>query len=363
MKVLVVSNMFPSKKVPNYGTFVKNFCDQFNEIGIDYDKVVKTKDNNKIISYIIYYFKVSFYGVFKSYDVIYVHYASHNALPLLIISKIKKVKIFTNVHGGDVLPQSQIHRKMQKFTKRLLTISEKVVVPSIYFKNLMVDMYKLPEEKIHIYPSAGVNEKLFYPYSPDNKKLRHLEDFDVVLEKGIDYIGFVGRLESGKGWATFLKAIHILKRERKFINKKVIIVGYGNQYNRFVELINKYNLQEVVVYIQSLPQNKLPVIYNLLSVFCFPSEAKESLGLVALEALACGVPVIASNHAAPNYYIKDGYNGFKFEKGNAVDLANKLEYFFNLSNEKVSRLRKNACKSGSVYYSNNIQKQLENIFK
>lgn len=362
MKILVISNMYPSDKVPNYGTFVKNFCNQLDEIGLQYDKVVKTKDSNKIISYIIYYLKVFFHVLFKKYEVIYVHYASHNALPLLIINKIKKIKVYTNVHGGDVVPQTFVQRKMQKYTKKLLEISEKVIVPSTYFKNLMKEMYMLPEQKIHIYPSAGVNNKHFYPFSKSDKRLDQLEG--LYIENGVDYVGFVGRLEHGKGWNTFLEAIYLLKKEQKFKNKKVIIVGNGVQYNAFNQLINKYNLEKDVIHIKSLPQDKLPALYNILSVFCFPTERKaESLGLVALEALSCGIPVIASDYAAPKYYIKDGFNGFKFEKGNARSLANKLEYFFNLPNETKKILRKNAFNSSSVFYTDNIRDQLENIFK
>lgn len=360
MKILVISNMYPSGKVPNYGTFVKNFCDHLDEIGINYSKVVKTKDSNKIISYIMYYLKVFYHILFNKYDVIYVHYASHNALPLLILNKLKRIKIYTNVHGGDVVPQTNIQRKMQKFTKRLLHISEKVIVPSMYFRNLMEEMYNIPKRKINIYPSAGVNNELFYPYS----KGERLKLEEINIEENIDYIGYIGRLEAGKGWDTFLKAIHMLKSEGKLENKKIIMIGNGVQHEEYMGLIKDYNLNSDVIYIESLPQDQLPIIYNFLSVFCFPTERKgESLGLVALEALACGVPVISSDYAAPQYYIKEGYNGFKFEKGNSRLLADKIYNFFNLPDKKVSLIRKNAYETGSTYYSNNIKSELEVIFE
>ena len=57
MKILVVSNMFPSKKNPSYGTFVKNFCDQLEELKIDFDISVMKKSKgkvSKIVSYIFF---------------------------------------------------------------------------------------------------------------------------------------------------------------------------------------------------------------------------------------------------------------------------------------------------------------------
>lgn len=363
MKILVISNMYPSKDVPNYGTFVKNFCDQLNDINIDHVKVVMTKSKNKIISYLLYYIKIFFYVLFKKneYDLIYVHYASHNAVPLLILSKIKKIKIYTNVHGGDIVPQTKTQQKMQKYTKKLLEISNKIIVPSKYFQNLIVNRYNIAENKIVIYPSAGVNEEIFFPYS--NKMKNNLLIDEIKIKDDIEYIGFVGRIESGKGWDTFLKAINKIKSEGEFKDKKAIIIGNGVEYNEFTNLVNKLNLSSDIITIKSLPQNELPKVYNSLSVFCFPTEREgESLGLVALEALACSVPVIASDFAAPKDYIIEGYNGYKFEKGNPDELASKIHKYFKLSNEEIDMLRKNAYVTGSNFYRKTLVNKLERVF-
>lgn len=360
MRILVISNMYPSNKVPNYGTFVKNFCNQLDELNINYKKVVMTKDSNKIFSYLFYYIKICFHVLFSKYDYVYVHYASHNALPLLLLKKIKNFHVFTNVHGGDVVPQTSMQRKMQKYTMELLEISRKVIVPSLYFKNLMIAKYNISQEKITIYPSSGVNNKVFFPYSVDQKQNIHFDNIN--KNSNISYIGFVSRIESGKGWDTFLNAISLLKEKGFLLNKKVIIVGNGKEYDQFVELITNLDLSKHIILFQSLPQEKLADIYNILSVFCFPTEREgESLGLVGLEALACGVPVIASNFAAPKDYIIDNYNGFKFEKGNSAELAKKLEEYFDLSIEERRKISQNAYLSCADYFSETLKEKLKLI--
>lgn len=362
MKILVVSNMYPSDKVPNYGTFVKNFCDELTKINLNFDKVVIKKKSVKpigIITYLNYYFKIILILLFKKYDRVYVHYASHSALPLILMNKIKMLSIYTNVHGGDAVPQTETQKKMQKYTKKLLEISTKVIVPSSYFKKIINENYNIPENKIEIYPSAGVKEEYFYPYSPSDKKGIKIQG--KVLNKENKYIGFIGRIEQGKGWDVYLKAIYKLKKENKLSGIKSIIIGSGEEYNKFLNEITKFGLENDVILINTVSQNKLSEIYNCLDVFCFPITGKESLGLVALEAMACGIPVISSDYAAPKDYIIEGYNGFKFEVGNFDELSNKLDKFFNLSSSKLNQLRKNAYNTGSNFYTKSIQKELKKI--
>src|SRR5699024_8402722 len=127
--------------------------------------VIKKKLNKSIglSVYLKHYLKIIYSLFFKRYNKVYVHYASHNALPLILMNKFKKIDIYTNVHGGDVVPQTHAQKKMQKYTKKLLQISSKVVVPSLYFKELITSVYGISDYKVEIYPSAGIKKELFYP--------------------------------------------------------------------------------------------------------------------------------------------------------------------------------------------------------
>lgn len=71
-------------------------------------------------------------------------------------------------------------------------------------------------------------------------------------------------------------------------------------------LEKRLNVEENLIRFDLLPQEELVSIYNVSDAFIFPTRREgESLGLVAIEAMACGTPVIASDFAAPKYYVQE----------------------------------------------------------
>jgi glycosyltransferase involved in cell wall biosynthesis len=112
-----------------------------------------------------------------------------------------------------------------------------------------------------------------------------------------------------------------------------------------------------------LDQKKLFDIYNRIDILIFPTKREgESLGLVALEAMACGTPVIASNFAAPKYYVIDGVNGYKFEISNVESLVFKIYSFYKLSLNNKNKLSNSARKTAAKFSSDESLKRLEKIF-
>lgn len=88
------------------------------------------------MSYIKFYLEIVIKLLCYKYEIVYIHYPSHSCLPILLVSKIKKIKIYTNVHGSDVVPQTTTQNKMLKYTKKIIKKSARIIVPSLYFKNL-----------------------------------------------------------------------------------------------------------------------------------------------------------------------------------------------------------------------------------
>lgn len=364
MKILIVSNMYPDKNNPSYGVFVKRFCNQIEKIGIDYDKSVMYKENSKLkklIRYIMFYIITILKIMFKRYDLVYIHYASHSGLPVLLMRKIKHFKIYTNVHGSDVVPENSKQEKFQKFTKKLMCISDKIIVPSEYFKDYIIKKYLIEEQDIYIYPSAGINPQVFYKY--DKIKKNEIKMNLKISNNNEIIIGFVGRIAYGKGWDTFIKALNDLNIKLPDLRFKAIIVGEGSEEKKLNYLITNTNLDDRVVRLGLLSQEKLADIYNCLSIFIFPTEREgESLGLVALEAMACGVPAIASDFAAPKYYIKDELNGYKFTVKEFKDLSAKIEKYIFLTEDEKYILSRNAHVTASEYFEDNLLEKLKKIF-
>ena len=96
-------------------------------------------------------------------------------------------------------------------------------------------------------------------------------------------------------------------------------------------MIKTLGLEEKVIHFPLLPQSSLAYVYNAIEAFVFPTKRKgESLGLVGLEAMACGAPVIGSQIGGLKDYIIDGKNGLFFEPKNVEELASQLQAFINL---------------------------------
>lgn len=361
MKILMISNMYPSEKFPSYGVFIKNFETALIENGLDIEKAVMTKTNNKIfklLKYIGHYINVIVKILFHKYDVIYVNYVSHNAIPVLIASRFKKIKIYANLHGSDLVPQRKSQEKFQKYTRKILLKSKKVVVPSNYFKNLVNEMYTINKDKIVVYESGGVNTKKFSLLSEDEVKRLKCK-YKVAENSRI--IGYVGRIDTKKGWDVFLKSINELSKNGKLEKKSVVVVGGGGQISEYLKYVNQNNLDEYIVHFDLLAQEELSNMYNIIDIFIFPTLG-ESLGLVGLEAMYSNCAIVGSDIGALREYIFDGKNGYKFTPGNSQILSRYINDLLNMTEEKFVKMKLEARMISEKYTSESISKKIKDIF-
>jgi len=362
-KVLVVSNMYPSKGFPSYGVFVRNSCEQLGDLGVRYDISVLTKTNNKlvkILKYILFYVLTFLKCLCGKYDLVYVHYPSFSARPVLIARHFRKFEMITNIHGTDAAPQTPQQEKMLKYTVAAMKCSKAVVVPSVYFKHLLIAKYHVTGDRILVYPSGGIDEKLFYEFDPERKQ-------QLKQEYGVDQsecvIGFVSHILKIKGWDVFVDALEQCAELR---NRKVsvLMVGSGAEDALLAERLANLpdDLKKKIIRFPQVDQQKLAELYNLMDVFVFPTVCRESLGLVAIEAMACGAPVFASDYAAPKHYVINAFNGYKFEKGNAGALAKLLENYLTGKADREA-LKKGAKETASQYSREKARESLKTLFQ
>lgn len=361
--MLLVSNMYPSKKAPNYGVFVKNTEQLLRRAGIDAGTIVLHKQFHKsikLLSYAGYYMKIIVLPFFKHYDLVYVHYAAQNAWPVLFLKKLKKnLPVIVNVHGSDVVPETTRQEKFQPAVSRLMKTADKIIAPSHYFKQLVADKYQVAAGKVAVFPSGGVDHRLFFPNKGGESQSRAYG-----LEPGKAYVGYVGRIDPGKGWEIFIRALAGLKAETDFFaRQKAVIAGDGRDYQKMVDQIAAAGLQKDVTLLGMRPQSQLKDIYNCLSVFCFPTMRQaESLGLVGLEAMACGVPVIASRIGGIQDYLEDGVNGLFFSPGNAEELAAKIIEYTKFSDQKKNAMKAACLETAARYDSEAIEPAFVRLF-
>ncbi len=349
MKILVIANMFPSKEYPSYGIFVKNHVCILEKASSKVDTVTMCKALNKrkkLWNYIVFYFRIFFTLLFKQYDVVYLHYASHGAIPILCAKVLnRKINLTVNVHGSDVFPETRIQERLQLWVARVLRQANHIVVPSSYFKQVVIKRYQIASSDILISPSGGVDRMLFTPQETDK-------------DLGVCCVGYVGRIDIDKGWDD---ALHGFAQFKRMSNRPVrlIMVGNGKENEQKEALIQKLGIQEDVRCYNLLPQKELAALYNEMDVFVFPSRRKgESLGLVGIEAMACGVPVIGSRIAGIQGYLIEGENGYFTEVGNASSIAEKLFQFSSSSEAEKQLLKRNAFHSAIAYDQQLVQDEM-----
>lgn len=359
-KILVITNMYPSKKYPHYGIFIENTVKLLRENGFKVNVVSMPKHDFvllKALDYVLFYGLAILRGIFGNYDYLYGHYISHIATPIKVIHKIKpKIKIILNVHGNDVVIEEDWMYKNEIRSASILPLATKVVAPSKYFKKQLMSLYNVPEDKIVLYPSGGINLKTFYKRDETQAKK------DLGLDINTKYIGYVSRVEAHKGWETFVNMAKIMIENGD--QRKFILVGSGDQDNELNDLIQKNHLEDKIIRFPLIDQNKLADVYSCLEYFIFPTYRKsESLGLVGLEAMACECLCIIANNYGPTSYLLDGENGYFFESKSVLNLVHRIESIDKLSKEHKDSIRKAAYKTANQYDVNVTANQILEVFK
>jgi phosphatidylinositol alpha-mannosyltransferase len=153
-------------------------------------------------------------------------------------------------------------------------------------------------------------------FSPEVQKIKKFNDDKLNIL-------FVGRLEKRKGLKYLLDAYRRVKDE--FYNSRLIVVGPGTRFlGKYKKQVRDYGLKDVH-FVGSVSDNELPRYYNTVDVFCAPATGQESFGIVLLEAMACGKPIIASNIEGYAGVMTDGKEGILVPPKNVEGLAEALK--------------------------------------
>jgi D-inositol-3-phosphate glycosyltransferase len=215
--------------------------------------------------------------------------------------------------------------------------------------------------KVAVVP-AGVDTELFHPR--DRAAVRRelgLPGLDTPI------LLFVGRIERLKGIDTLLESVAVVSRTCTGRDLKVLIVGGGGQteqenaeLRRVVELHRELNLEEQVEFVGSKPQELLPLYYSAADITIMPSHY-ESFGLVAVESMASGTPVIASNVGGLSFTVKNGETGFLVPEENHFALAEQVHALLKNSDLRL-RMGEQATEHAQQYSWRNIAEQMVDIY-
>jgi D-inositol-3-phosphate glycosyltransferase len=168
---------------------------------------------------------------------------------------------------------------------------------------------------------------------------------------------FVGRIEALKGIDTLIRALYYLGESAAAKKLRVLIVGgdveeglasLESEMGRLLSLARELGLQDRVSFLGSRNQEELVAHYAAADVVVMPSYS-ESFGMVALEAMACARPVVASRVGGLKYLVRDGETGYHVQEGDAAELAGRLSQL--LSDESLLQRMGQAARAEAEQYS------------
>ena len=238
---------------------------------------------------------------------------------LITARNVGEPAVFRNPNDLAILLTAKHYAKYEKSSASLAHVS---VSNSNATQVDFIERYKMPPDwnckTIH----WGVDTDLFSPLEENESTKR-------AREKVRDRFGFnhddpvllaVGRLAARKGYSTLLRAFKIVIKE--IPDAKLLIVGRGGMKKNLYKYAAKWGFKPSIRIESSMDFDELSTVYNSCDLTVFPSYY-EGQGLIPLESMSSGVPVIATNYG-PIPEMVDDEVGSLFELGDEVDLAGKI---------------------------------------
>lgn len=237
-------------------------------------------------------------------DLLHSHYATSYGM----LGKMTKFRPFIiSVWGSDIYEFPNQSNFNKKFLINILKDADAVCSTS---KDMAEEVKKYYDKEVLITP-FGVDLKAFNCITP-------------ILSKKSITIGITKNLEKVYGINYLIEAFAELCKEWEKHDLRLLIVGNGTERENLEKLCKEKNISDKVTFTGNVDNDKIPEYINLMDIVCMPSLS-ESFGVAAVEAGACGRPVVASKVGGLKEVIIHGYNGYLVEPGSVEDIKNNLK--------------------------------------
>ncbi len=335
----------------NYTLFSNSFKDRISLESLHLPLNFKLKDYwvpNRILrglwNYISYPPIESFVG-----DVDIFH--SPHSIPI----PVRKAKLIVTIHdlyflkypdmvGRDVIED---HRRLS--TNYLIKV-RKIITVSDNSKKDIIELFDVNPEKITVI-YEGVDD-IFRVVNEDTS----LENVRKKYRLPHEFILFIGTISPRKNPGGLIESISIL-RKRGLKDISLIMIGpEGFKAGEVLRLIYERNIEDSVRHIGYVPYEDMPYIYNMASLLVYPS-LYEGFGLPPLEAMACGVPVIASNISSIPEILGDA--ALLVDPYNPGEIADYIEKILNDESLRSSHIEKGLKKAASYSWEDTAKKVLK----
>lgn len=252
------------------------------------------------------------------------------------LKNILKIPLVHTYHSLGLLKKQALGEKDTSPDERIkietliLNNADKIVSTSPQEKISMIEEYQAKVANIVVIP-AGVNIRRFTPLNKNlaRKKLKLPADKFIVV--------FAGKMERRKGGITLIKAVNNIKNRWPKIYRNLLVFMFSGDprtqrtkekqekiaKHDLKNTVEQYKLKDAIKLLPGITQEKLHYYYGAANVVVMPSYY-EPFGMVAVEAMATGTPVVASNVGGLKWIIEDNITGFHAEVKNPVSFARQI---------------------------------------
>lgn len=302
-KVLVISNMYPTKEHLAYGIFVKNQVEQLEAQGIETLLAVNTNPatgkKNVILKYLKWANTVM--KVFRKnkhdISITHSHYVFPSGMFSYLLKKRNNIPYIVTAHGGDINKMANKSGQIRELTQKILQEADHVIAVGEELASTIEQNFGVPRSNITVM-SMGIDRTVFKKV-PDKKA--HAKALGMDPQK-TNFL-FVGNIIREKGVHELITAFN--KLAVNLPNKAALYcIGSTKDVNFTAEAKALAQGNAAIHFIEPMPQPELAKYFQAADVFVLPSYI-EGLGLVALEAMSSGTPVIASDVGGLHYMLVD----------------------------------------------------------
>jgi L-malate glycosyltransferase len=264
-------------------------------------------------------------------DLLHVHYAVPHAVCAVLAKQMldDNIKILTTLHGTDitVLGYDPSLSEMIKFG---IEKSDAVTAVSHQLKEDTEQLLKTQKEIIPVH--NFVDERVYYRRDNNSelKKTYGIQDDEKVIVH-------ISNFRPVKRIQDVIKAFSLIRKE---MPSKLLLIGNGPELTVACEQVRELNIEDDVLFLGK--QENVGELFSICDLKLLLSE-KESFGLVLLEAMACGVPVIGTRIGGIPEVIVDGETGYMVEVGDTAAVANKAISLLK-NDERHRRFRENSVR-------------------
>lgn len=329
MKIAILVYLFPPKWLAGTEIATYNLADHLARRGHEVHVITshdaglpEFSDENGFYIYRIEWPKIRFIGMIIFWLKIYqklrtikpdVFHAQSvlSGIPAWAAKKFLKIPYVVWGQGSDIYLPDRFTRLTSKF---ILQNADAVLALTQNMKQKMKQIY---DRDISIVPNGIDLEKFKIP--SESKKGRDAKT-----------IVFVGRLHPVKGVRYLLQAMKIVHAEMP--DAKLILVGDGEERENLESLTNSLGIRECVEFAGKVPHERIQDYMNQAEVFVLPSLS-EGFPVTILEAMACGLPIVATNVRGIPNIVEEGVNGYLVNVKSPDEMAERI--LFLLQNDEM----------------------------